>query len=93
MTGRTDRIEARVEPERAQRIRVASAMVDESVSSFVMRAATEGAERVIAQHSVTLVDDDYFERLVAALDGPGRPVPALARAVENAATAPVFEPS
>lgn len=91
MATRTDRIEARIEPERAERIRFASRLVDESMSAFMVRAAAERAERVIAEHTFTAVDDDYFERLLAALDEPARGVPALAEAARSAAEQPAFQ--
>ncbi len=91
MATRTDRIEARIEPERADRIRYASELVDESMSAFIVRAAADRAERVIAEHTFTKVDDEYFERLIAALDGPGVPVAALAKAVGRVAKKPAFE--
>lgn len=91
MAIRTDRVEARIEPERAERIRFASRLVDESMSAFMVSAATDRAERVIAEHSSTDVDDAYFERLLAALDEPGRGVPALADAARQVAERPAFE--
>lgn len=91
MATRTDRIEARIEPERAERIRFASRLVDESMSAFMVRAAADRAEQVIAEHTFTGVDDDYFERLLAALDEPARRVPALADAASEVAEQPAFE--
>lgn len=91
MAVRTDRIEARIEPERAERIRFASRLVDESMSAFMVRAAADRAERVIAEHQFTLVDDDYFERLLAALDGPARPVAALVDSARRVEEQPAFE--
>ena len=90
MAGRTDRIEARIEPERAERIRFASRLVDESMSAFMVRAAADRAERVIAEHQFTEVDSNYFERLIAALDEPARPLPALADAARRVAEQPSF---
>ena len=49
------------------------------------------AERVIAEHQFTEVDDDYFDRLLAALDEPARPFPALAHAARRVADQPAFE--
>jgi len=91
MAARTDRIEARVEPERAERIRFASRLVDESTSTFMVRAAADRAERVIAEHQFTQVDDHYFDRLLAALDEPASPLPALTDATRRVAEQPAFE--
>jgi uncharacterized protein (DUF1778 family) len=91
MAARTDRIEARVEPDRAERIRFASTLLHQSTSSFVVDAATDRAERVIADHAYTAVPSDYFDKLLAALDEPARPVPALVRAVAEVAENPAFK--
>lgn len=91
MAARTDRIEARIEPERAERIRFASALVDESMSSFMVRAAVDRAERVIAEHTFTEVDEEYFVRLIAALDEPARAMPALAKVARQVTKKPAFE--
>ena len=90
VAGRTGRIEARIEPERAERIRFASRLVDESMSAFMVRAAADRAERVIAEHQFTEVDSNYFERLIAALDEPARLLPALADAARRVAEQPSF---
>lgn len=85
MGRRTDRIEARVEPERAERIRYAAELSRTSVSAFVVDAAFEKAERVIAEQRETVVPPDFFDSLLEALDEPPQVVPALKRAVDRAA--------
>jgi uncharacterized protein (DUF1778 family) len=80
MGTREDRIEARVQPERAKRIRLASRLLQTSVSAFVVDAAAEKAEQVIAEHTYTTVPAKYFDRLLAALDEPATVIPGLARA-------------
>lgn len=85
MAERTDRIEARVEPERAERIRYAAALAHTSVSSFVVDAAFEKAEAIIAEERETVVPSDFFDSLLEALDEPPEVVPALKRAVDRAA--------
>lgn len=84
MAERTDRIEARVEPERAERIRYAAALTHTSVSSFVVDAAVEKAEEVIGEERETIVPSDFFDSLLEALDEPPEVVPALKRAVDRA---------
>jgi uncharacterized protein (DUF1778 family) len=83
MKTRADRIEARVQPERAKRIRFASRLLQTSVSAFVVDAAAEKAEQVIAEHTYTSVPSRYFERLLAALDEPPVEIPALVEAAER----------
>lgn len=91
MAHRTDRIEARIEPDRAGRIRLASELLHTSVSSFMVEAAAEKAEEVIAEHAYTLVPDDYFNQLLAALDKPPAGVPKLVEAAAKVAAAPAFK--
>jgi uncharacterized protein (DUF1778 family) len=80
---RTDRIEARVEPARAERIRYAADLAHTSMSAFVVDAAVEKAERVIAEHRETVVPSDFFDSLLAALDETTS-VPALRKAAARA---------
>jgi uncharacterized protein (DUF1778 family) len=80
---RTDRIEARVEPERAERIRYAAELEDTSVSAFVIEAAADRAEQVIAENRETVVPADFFDSLLEALDSTS-PVPRLKKAAARA---------
>jgi uncharacterized protein (DUF1778 family) len=84
MGTRTNRIEARVAPERADRIRHAAELVHQSVSSFVIDAAEEKAERIILDQRETTVPSSFFDELLAALDEPATAVPALQEAAERA---------
>jgi uncharacterized protein (DUF1778 family) len=90
MPEKTERIEARIAPERAERIRFASSLTHTSVSAFVVDAASEKAERVIAETSYTIVPDGYFDALLRALDKPAKPIEALQRAAAKVATEPAF---
>ena len=83
MASRTDRIEARVEPARAARIRFASELSHTSVSGFMVEAAAEKAEEVIAEHAYTLVPSGYFDELLASLDQPPEVIPEHAEAAER----------
>lgn len=64
------RMEMRVSSERAELIRRAAAARGESVTSFVMQAATRAAEEELAIERETLVPSDFFDSLIAALDAP-----------------------
>ncbi len=81
---RTARIELRAEPEREERIREAARLSNQSVSSFVLDAASERAEEVLRATTTTTVPPDYFDRLHRALDEPPAPNPALERAARRA---------
>lgn len=76
---RTSRIELRADTERAQRIRYAAELERKSVSAFVLSAAADRAEEVIASTSVTVVPSDFFDQLWGALEETPRPNPALQR--------------
>lgn len=76
---RTARIELRAEPEREERIRYAASLAHQSVSSFVLDAASDRAAELIAESTVTIVSDEFFEALLDALDRPPKKNEALAR--------------
>lgn len=71
----TTRLEMRVPSERAELIRQAAAARGESVTGFVLDAATRAAEAELAIARETLVPVDFFDELLAALDGdPESPI-------------------
>ena len=76
---KTRRIEFRVESDKERDLRQAAALADESLSSFVLGAALERAERVRAEAATTIVSTDFFDALHSALDMPPEPNAALAR--------------
>jgi len=81
---RTARIELRAEPEREERIREAARLANQSVSSFVLDAASERAEEVLRAATSTTVPADYFDELHRALDESPAPNPAVQRAARQA---------
>jgi uncharacterized protein (DUF1778 family) len=78
-TARTSRIELRADPERDQRIRYAAELEHQSVSAFVLDAASDRAEQVITSASATVVPSDFFDQLWNALEGPTSPSAPLAQ--------------
>lgn len=80
MAVRADRIEARVAPATAERIRRAAHVANQSLSAFVVEAASDRAERLLLEHRETIVPADYFDALLAALDAPATALPPLAKA-------------
>ncbi|MGH3263166.1 MAG: DUF1778 domain-containing protein [Trebonia sp.] len=90
MASRTERIEARIDPSSAERIRFASALEHTSLSGFMVAAAAEKAERVIAQHAYTLVPSDYFDRLLEILEQPPEPLAELADVARREREQPRF---
>ncbi|MEV7218170.1 DUF1778 domain-containing protein [Kitasatospora cineracea] len=81
---RTARFEFRLQPDAKARIETAAALTDESASDFARTAAVERAEAVLRAHQTTVVPQDYFDRLLAALDEPGERNEALAHAAKRA---------
>jgi len=81
---RTAKIELRAEPEPEERIREAARLANQSVSRFVLDAASERAEEVLRAATTTTVPADYFDELYRALDEPPAPNPALHRATRKA---------
>ena len=57
----------------------AARLTQQSLSSFVLAAAEERAEEVIAHATATVVPSSFFDDLWAALDAPPRPNATLAR--------------
>jgi uncharacterized protein (DUF1778 family) len=72
MAVKSDRLEARVSPEQRARLELAATIAGTSVSAFVVDAAVERAEEVVAGQMSTTVPADYFDRLVSAIDEPDR---------------------
>jgi uncharacterized protein (DUF1778 family) len=85
------RIELRADPEDEERISRAARLVNQSKTAFIMAAAIEKADEVMATWTTTVVSPEFFDQLVDAFDQPVRPNEALAEAVKrrNAALATV----
>jgi uncharacterized protein (DUF1778 family) len=80
MPTRTDRIETRVAPETAEKIRQAAALSGMSTSAFMVDAAADRAERLLRSQRETVVPSEFFDKLLESLDEPDEPVPALQKA-------------
>ena len=83
MATKTERVEARLSPRQRERIDQAAAFEGRSLSSFIVAAAEEKADQVIAAQTTTVVPADYFDRLLAAIDDADR-APQLERAATRA---------
>jgi uncharacterized protein (DUF1778 family) len=81
---KSDRVEARLSSDQRDRIGRAAAYTGESLSTFIVSAAVQRAEDVIAEHSSTVVPSEYFDQLLAALDEPPEASPRLAAAARRA---------
>lgn len=80
---KTARIELRAEPEQEERIRAAARLVNQSMTSFMVTAAVEKADEVIATWSTTTVSAEFFDELLAALDAPAQKNVALSNAARR----------
>lgn len=76
---RTARLELRAEPEEAERIRLAASATRKSVSAFVLDAANEAADRVMADQSTVVLPPEVFASFYSWLDTPAEEIPALAK--------------
>lgn len=83
MAVKTDRLEARLSPDERKRIEQAASASGVSVSAFMVGAAVDRADEIIAAATTTVVPADYFDSLLAALDEP-EPAPRLAGAAKRA---------
>ncbi|MEJ7764395.1 MAG: DUF1778 domain-containing protein [Acidimicrobiales bacterium] len=83
MAVKTDRMEARVSSEERERIERAASAIGLSVSAFLVSAAVDRAEEIIAATTTTSAPPDFFNDLLAALDVP-ESAPRLAKASKDA---------
>jgi uncharacterized protein (DUF1778 family) len=77
------RIELRAEPDQEERIRTAARLMNQSLTTFVVTAAVERADEVIATWSTTTVPAEFFDQLLEALDQPPMANEAMTRAVRR----------
>jgi uncharacterized protein (DUF1778 family) len=77
-----------VSPEQAALIRQAAELEETTVSSFVLATVTSRARRVVRRHQDLMLSRDAFDRFIAELDAPTRPVPELVRLFKGHARLP-----
>ena len=81
-TTRSRRIDVRVTDAQDAVIREAAALAGQTVTAFLISAAQERARELLDERRHLVVSDRAFQRLVAELDEPGRPVPELVELFE-----------
>lgn len=84
MAIRSSRIELRAAPASERRLRFAASLAKQTLSAFLLDAATERAERVISESRETLVPPAFFDKLWRSLDKPPAPNKSLRRAAGKA---------
>jgi uncharacterized protein (DUF1778 family) len=73
------RINLRVDPEQEARLRAAAEANGESLTGFMLAAATERADQVLERARRIAISAAAFERFIAALDDRVEPMPTLSR--------------
>jgi uncharacterized protein (DUF1778 family) len=74
---RRHRLEVRVTAEQDALIRQAADLEDTTVTAFVLDTVTTRARKVIKQNQDLILSNDAFDRFIAELDKPAKPVPEL----------------
>jgi uncharacterized protein (DUF1778 family) len=75
---KTRRVNLRVAPSDDDLLRRAAEAVGQSLSDFLVEGGRERAERVLADRTRFVLDDDAWDRFCAALDRPAQVKPAVA---------------
>jgi len=76
-SSRRHRLEVRVTPEQDALVRQAADLEGRTVTAFVLDTVTTRAKRVVKQHQDVVLSNDAFDRFIAELDKPAKPVPEL----------------
>lgn len=78
MSTKEARLDFRLDPEVKARIERAAKLTSESVSTFVVQAAANAADDILARADITVMPAEQFDALLAALDTADS-APALTR--------------
>ncbi len=78
ITSQETTINMRTTAEQKAQLRRAAELRHTSLSQFILDAATERADQVIAEHQLTVVPGDFFDAFYDALAQPPASNPALA---------------
>ncbi len=85
---RDDRIELRATKEEKRLLAAAAAYERLDVTSFVLRAALPAAREVVARNERIVLSERDTERVLALLENPPEPTPALLAAARRRFGAP-----
>jgi len=85
---RTGRIHMRVSPRQELVLRAAAELTGETLTGFVLSAATERAETVLERAERLEVSAQAFRQFVSALDQPAEDMPVLRRYASGASPIP-----
>lgn len=84
---KSGRLEARISRNQRATLERAARLAGTSLSAFVIDAALDRAQELVAEQMSTSVPADYFDRVVQTLDEADA-APALAKAARRAARSP-----
>jgi uncharacterized protein (DUF1778 family) len=82
MVTKTRRIEMRADPQSEAKIAEAARLSGQSMSAFVLNAATVAADQIIARVDHVVMPADQFDAIMESLDTPDE-APNLARAASR----------
>lgn len=74
---KTERLNLRIMPQSKRLIEQAAALEHATPTDFILRTIVEKAEQVVAEQYHFSLDEENWEKLCQALDGPARDIPAL----------------
>lgn len=77
MTVKAERLHLRLDPAQKALLEAASSVSGDSVSTFVLAAATEAAAGVLSDRRVFVLDEEGWRAFDEALSRPARDVPGL----------------
>lgn len=80
---KSERVEARLNPEQKRRIEYAASLKGTSISDFMVSSADDAAVRAIEQHEVWTLTGRDREAFVKALLHPPAPSPRMRAAVRR----------
>jgi uncharacterized protein (DUF1778 family) len=82
------RINLRVDPDQEARLRAAADADGVTLTGFLLAAATDRAEQVLERAHRVALNQEAFDRFVAALDADAEPMPTLRRYAQEPSRIP-----
>ena len=82
------RINLRVDPNQEARLRAAAEANGETLTGFMLAAATERADQVLERAGRIAISAGAFERFVSALEGRVEPMPTMSRYAQETSPIP-----
>jgi len=80
---RTEKLDLRISPEAKARLQTAAAVMNRSMSDFVMETALARAEETLADRNTFGLDRDQWKAFQKALDEPVRPLPRMRKLLKK----------